>query len=146
MGRRNPIQFIGEPAKTGYTVLADDLIRSGAHEDALGSDGLAVMAFLVSWASSTHSAKRPWETSPLHLSETFGWSRNRERANKAIAKAVKEHRLIVRRYVRNGEEVARRSSYLVCAGGRQFTDGEIGMWSRPIELPPRSSDTEDLAC
>lgn len=146
MGRRNPIQYIGEPAKTGYTVLADDLIRAGAHENALGVDGFAVMAFLVSWASSTSSTKRAWETSPLHLSETFGWSRNRERATNAIAKAVKDHRLIVRRYVRDGEEVARRCAYLVCAGGRQFTDAEIGIWSRPIELPPKSTDREDLAC
>lgn len=146
MGRRNPIQFIGEPAKTGYTVLADDLIRDGAHEDALGADGFAVMAFLVSWASSTNSNRRPWETSPLHLSQTFGWSANRERANKAIARAVKDRRLIVRRYVREGQEVARRCAYLVCAGGRQFTDAEIGQWSRPIELPPKSIDTEDLVC
>lgn len=146
VGRRNPIQFIGEPAKTGYTVLADDLIRAAAHDETLGVDGFAVMAFLVSWASSTKAGKRPWETSPMHLSEVFGWSRNRERANKAIAAAEKDRRLIIRRYVRDGVEVARRCSYLVCAGGRQFTDGEIGLWSRPIELPPKSSDSEDLAC
>ena len=146
MGRRNPIQYIGEPAKTGYTVLADDLIRAAAHEESLGVDGFAVMAFLVSWASKVGSPKRPWETSPNHLSDVFGWSRNRARVNKALSDAVKDRRLIIRGYVRDGQHVPRRCSYLVAAGGRRFTDAEIGLWSRPVELPPNSSDTEDLAC
>lgn len=137
MGRRNPIHLIGEAQRTGVTWLSDDLIRSGAHDKALGSDGLVLMAFLVSWATPCNSGKRVWETSAAHLSEQFGWGLNRERAARAIDRAVKDHRLIVRQYVRDGKMVARRCAYVVCAGGRRFTDSELFHWSSPIQLPPK---------
>ncbi|WP_218060972.1 hypothetical protein [Mycobacterium malmoense] len=92
------------------------------------------MAFLVSWATPVNSGKRVWETSAAHLSEHFGWGMNRERASRAIERAVKDHRLIVRQYVRDGQIVARRCAYVVCAGGRRFTDGELFHWSSPIQL------------
>lgn len=139
MGRRNPIHVIGEPLRKGVTWLSDELIRAGAHDDALGSDGLVVMAFLLSWASSPDTAKRAWETSAAHLSEQFGWGLNRERASRALDRAVKDHRLIIRRYVRDGQMVARRCSYLVCSGGRRFTDEELFHWSAPIQLPPKAA-------
>lgn len=138
MGRRNPIHAIGEPLRKGVTWLSDELIRAGAHDDALGSDGLVVMAFLLSWASTPDSKKRAWETSAAHLSEQFGWGLNRERAARALERAVKDHRLIIRGYVRDGQMVARRCSYLVASGGRQFTDEELFQWSQPIQLPPKT--------
>lgn len=137
MGRRNPIHLIGDVPRTGYTVLSDDLIRSGAQDRELGSDGFVLMAFLVSWAASPKSGKRVWETSAAHISEHFGWGMNRERASKAIDRAVKDHRLIVRQHVRDGAVVARRCAYVVCAGGRKFTDSEMFQWSSPIQLPPK---------
>lgn len=146
MGRRNPILSVGDTPKAGFTVLCDDLIRSGANDRALGSDGLVLMAFLVSWATPVNAKRRVWETSAAHISEHFKWGMNRERAMRAIARAEKDHRLIVRQYVRDGKIVARRCSYLVCAGGRRFTDSEMFQWNTPIQLPSKSSDSEDLAC
>ncbi len=114
--------------------MSDELIRSGAHDDALGSDGFVVMAFLLSWASGP--GKRTWETSAAQISEEFGWGRNRERATRAIARAIKDGRLIRREYVRDGQLVARRCAYVICSGGRRFTDDELVRWSAPIQLPP----------
>ncbi len=137
MGRRNPIYLVGQNPKSGFTMLCDDIIRSGARDDALGSDGLVLMAFLLSWATPANSNKRVWETSARHISEHFKWGMNRERATKAIERAVKDHRLIIRQYVRDGELVARKSAYVVCAGGRRFTDHERFELSAPIEWVPR---------
>lgn len=137
MGRRNPIHAIGEPMRHGVTWVSDELIRSGAHDDTLGSDGLAVMLFLLSWASSPN--KRTWETSAAQISEQFGWGLNRERAKRALDRAVKDGRLLMRGYLRDGQLVPRRCAYVVCAGGRRFTDEELLRWSVPIELPPRKS-------
>lgn len=139
MGRRNPIHVIGEPIRKGVTWLPDGLIRAGAHEDALGSDGFVVVAFMLSCARAPHSNKRAWETSPAALSERFGWGLNRVRAMRALDRAVKDNRLIVRGYIRDGQIVARRCAYVVCAGGRRFTDEELSRWSRPSELPSKAS-------
>ena len=127
--------------RKGVTWLSDELIRSAAHDDVLGSDGFVVMAFLLSWASKG-TTQRPWETSTAQMSEQFGWGRNRERASKAIQAAVKDGRLLIREYVRDGQIVPRRCSYLVCAGGRRFTPEELAEWSRPIVLPAIKSDDE----
>lgn len=143
MGRRNPIHVIGEPVRHGVTWLSDELIRSGAHDDALGSDGFVVIAFMLSWATSPDSTKRVWETSAAHLSEHFGWGKNRERVARALDRAVKDQRLIMRRYVRDGQMVARRCSYLVCSGGRRFTAKELFEWSVPIQLPSKTAAAED---
>lgn len=142
MGRRNPIHLVGQTPKSGFTVLCDDLVRAGAHDDALGSDGFVLMAFLVSWATPDRSGKRVWETSARHLSEHFGWGMNRERATRAIERAVKDHRLIVRQFVRDGQMVARKCAYVVCAGGRRFTDSEHFECSAPIQLPSKSEGSD----
>lgn len=131
--RRNPIHVIGEPMRKGVTWLSDELIRAGAHDRALGSDGFLVMAFLLSWAAPAGS-RRVWETSAAQISEEFGWGRNRERASAAIKRATKDGRLIVREYLRDGAPVRSRRAYVVAAGGRRYTDEELSMWSRPIEL------------
>lgn len=142
MGRRNPIFYVGAVPKEGFTVLSDELIRSGASDDVLGSDGFVLMAFLVSWASPINSTKRAWETSAKAISEQFGWGLNRERAARAIARAVKDNRLIVRQYVRDGQIVARRCAYVVCAGGRRFTESEKFRWDTPIQLGSREEDSD----
>lgn len=139
MGRRNPIHIIGEPMRKGVTWLSDELIRTGAHDDALGSDGFVAMAYLLSCAAASGSTKRPWETSASKLSELFGWGRNRERASRALERAVKDHRLLIRQYLRDGELVPRRCAYVVCAGGRRFTDEELLRYSVPIPLPSKST-------
>lgn len=144
MGRRNPIHVIGDPVRTGVTWLSDDLIRSGAHDSALGSDGFVLMAFLLSWATPPDSKRRVWETSAAHLSEHFGWGMNRERASRAIDRAVKDHRLIVRQFVRDGRLVARRCAYVVAAGGRRFTDSELFEWSTPIQLPTKGVGSDEV--
>ena len=141
MGRRNPIHVIGEPMRKGVTWVSDELIRSAAHDKQLGSDGFVVMVFLLSWASQG-TGKRAWETSTAQMSEQFGWGRNRERASKAVQAAVKDGRLVIREYVRDGQIVPRRCSYLVCAGGRRFTPEELVQWSSPISLPSRESELE----
>lgn len=136
MGRRNPIHVIGDPMRKGVTWISDELIRSAAHDDVLGADGFVVMAFLLSWAPAAGS-KRAWETSAAQLSEQFGWGSNRRRATQAIDAAVKDGRLLIRAYTCDGEIVPRRRSYLVCAGGRRFTEEERVQWSEAIELPPK---------
>ncbi|MGV0824066.1 hypothetical protein ABQF35_14405 [Mycobacterium syngnathidarum] len=140
MGRRNPIHVIGDHPRKGVTWVTDELIRDAAHDDRLGADGFTLMMFLLSWASQPPgSTKRAWETSAAAISEQFGWGANRRRATKAIESAVKDGRLIVREYLRGGQIVPRRCAYLVCAGGRRFTDEERLRWSGPIMLP----DTPD---
>lgn len=138
MGRRNPIHVIGDPIRQGVTWVSDELIRTGAHSGALGSDGFLVMAYLLSCATAPHSNRTPWETSAAQISEQFGWPRNRERAYAAIVAAQKDNRLLIRRYVRDGKTVEKRCAYVVCAGGRRFTDEERFRWSGPIVLPSKS--------
>lgn len=118
--------------RQGFTLLSNELIRSGGHDKALGADGLLVMAYLLSCAPTP--GKRPWETSAAQMAEVFGWPANRRRITKAIEAAKKDGRLLVREYIRDGEIVARRCAYVVCAGGRKFTDGEASYHSAPIEL------------
>ncbi len=142
MGRRNPIHVIGDPMRQGVTWVSDELIRAGAHRHALGSDGLVVMAYLLSWASAPNSAKRAWETSAAQISEQFGWGGNRERAQRAIDAAIKDGRLLMRKYVRDGVELERRRAYVVCAGGRRFTAEEVLQWSAPIVLPSKAASTD----
>lgn len=144
MGRRNPIHVIGDPIRQGVTWLSDELIRSGAHDDALGSDGFVVMAYLLSCASTPDPKRRAWETSTVQLSAQFGWGGNRRRATHALDRAVKDNRLIVRGYLRDGQLVQRRCSYVVCAGGRRFADHELLRWSRPTVLPSKGG-TECMA-
>lgn len=138
MGRRNPIHVIGEPMRNGVTWMSNELIRSGAHDDALGSDGFVVMAYLLSRAS-TRPDQPAWETSAAQISEQFGWGRNRERAARALDAAVKDNRLVIRGYLRDGQLVARRCAYVVCAGGRRFTDEELLRWSTPISLESKTT-------
>lgn len=142
MGRRNPIHVIGEPIRKGVTWLSDDLIRSGAHDDALGADGFVVVAYLLSRVAAT--GRPAWETSAAQISEQFGWGRNRERASRAIDRATKDNRLLIRQYVRDGQLVARRCAYVVCAGGRQFTEDELSRWSTPIVVPSKSTPGENV--
>lgn len=137
MGRRNPIYAVGEPMRKGVTWLSDELIRSGAHDDALGSDGFVVMAFLLSWATPIGSDRRVWETSAAQISDEFGWGGNRQRARHALDRAVKDKRLLIREYLRDGQLVPRRCAYVMCSGGRRFTDEELLLWSKPIELPSK---------
>lgn len=137
MGRRNPIHVIGESMNKGVTWLSDELIRSGAHDDVLGSDGFVAMSYLLSCASAPGAA-RVWETSASEISALFGWGLNRERATKALERAVKDRRLLMREYVRDGAVVVRRRAYVVCAGGRRFTDSELVEWSTPIYLPSKA--------
>jgi hypothetical protein len=133
-GHRSPIHVIGDPIRKGVTWLSDELIREGAHEDALGSDGFVVIAFMLSCASAPDSNRKAYETSPLGLSKQFNWGRNRVRAMRALKRAEKDNRLVIRRYVHDGRPVPRKPvAYVVCAGGRRFTDAELSWWSRPIE-------------
>src|SRR3954466_929324 len=111
MCRRNPIQVIGDPMRKGVTWLSDELIRSAAHDDLLGSDGFTAMAFLLSWARAPGRNKRPGETSAAQISEQYGWGRNRERASRAISRAVKDGRLIIREYLREGALVPVKVRY-----------------------------------
>lgn len=143
MGRRNPIHVIGDPPRKGVTWVTDELIREAAHDYRLGSDGFLVMMFLLSCVT-TDPKKRAWETSAAAISEKFGWGANRRRATKAIESCVKDGRLIVREYLRDGQLVARRCSYLVCAGGRRFTDEERLHWSGPIVL--QGTEDHDSTC
>lgn len=138
MGRRNPIFLVGDPVKQGFTLLSNDLIREGGHDKALGADGLLVMAYLLSCATPQSSRTRVWETSAAQMSELFGWPANRRRITKAIEAAKKDGRLLVREYVRKGVLVPRRCAYVVCVGGRKFTDGEASYYSAPIELEKAS--------
>ncbi|OBH08961.1 hypothetical protein A5695_25240 [Mycobacterium sp. E1747] len=139
MGRRNPILLVGEPVRQGFTLLCNDLIRDGAHDKALGADGMLVMAYLLSCATPSGSGKRVWETSAAQMAELFGWPANRRRITKAIEAAKKDGRLLIREYVRDGVRVPRRCAYVVCVGGRKFTDGEASYYSSPIELSESAS-------
>ncbi len=137
MGQRNPIYIVpGGNPRSGFTVLSDELIRVGAHDKALGSDGFALVALLLSRASTTGSA---WQTSAGQISEDLGWGMNRQRAQRAIETAVKDGRLIVREYVRDGQIVARRRAYVLCPGGRRFTDEERLYYEEPIRMPGKAS-------
>ncbi|MBE5426633.1 hypothetical protein [Mycobacteroides abscessus] len=128
----HPIHVIGERPRDGYFYVCNDLIRVGAR--VLGSDGLAVMLYLLSHAGGDG---KPFETSPARISAEFGWSRNRERALRALTSAEKDGRLVVRRYLRDGGEVEKRRAYVVAAGGRRFADCELTEYGRPIELPSK---------
>lgn len=116
-------------------MVSDELIRVGAHDRALGSDGLAVILLMLSRAS-TKAGQRAWETSATQISEELGWGRNRERARAAIQRAEDDGRLVRRGYRRDGQDVKQRCSYVVCAGGRRFTDEELVIVKEPIDLPP----------
>lgn len=133
MGRRNPIHVIGPPLREGFTGLCNELIREGGHRSRLGSDGVLVLAYLLSRAAPR--GQKAWETSTVQISEQFGWGRNRNRVRDALATAVKDNRLVIRRYMCDGQEIPRRSAYVLAAGGRRLTDWEIAEYSRPIELP-----------
>ncbi|OPX12001.1 hypothetical protein B1790_06055 [Mycobacterium sp. AT1] len=121
--------------RKGVTWLSDDLLRVGAHDDAQGSDGLVVVAYLLSRVSAPN--KPAWETSAAQMSEQFGWGRNREPASRAIDRAVKDHRLVIRSYLRDGQLIPRRCAYVVCAGGRRFTDEELLRCTPPIAVPSK---------
>lgn len=140
MGRRNPILLVGDPVRQGFTLLSNELIRAGGHDKALGSDGLLVMAYLLSCATTPQPGKRVWETSAAQMSELFGWPGNRRRITKAIEAAKKDGRLLIREYVRGGVTVPRRCAYVVCLGGRKFADGEAAYHSAPIELGAKDSE------
>ncbi|SKS68530.1 hypothetical protein [Mycobacteroides abscessus] len=133
MGRRNPIHVIDPPIREGFTALSNELIREAGHRSRLGSDGVLVLAYLLSRAAPR--GQKAWETSTVQISEQFGWPRNRERAQAALDAAVKDGRLVIRSHIRDGMEVPRRKAYVVAAGGRRLTDLEIAEYSRPIELP-----------
>ncbi len=134
MGHRNPIQVFGDPLRRGYTVVSDELIRIGAHDKALGSDGLAVVLLMLSRAS-TKAGQRAWETSATQISEELGWGRNRERARAAIQRAEDDGRLVRRGFTRDDQNVKQRCAYVICAGGRRFTDEEVVIAKVPIVLP-----------
>jgi hypothetical protein len=136
MGHRYPIQVFGDPIRKGYTVVADELIRVGAHDRALGSDGLAVILLMLSRAS-TRADKPDWETSATQISEELGWGRNRERASAAIQRAEDDGRLVRRGFTRDGQDVKQRCAYVICAGGRRFTDDELVIAKEPITLPSK---------
>lgn len=134
MGRANPIHVIGDPMRHGVTYICDELIRDGAHQTRLGSDGFVAFVFLLSWASR----KNAWETSAKQISATFGWGANRNRARAALNMAVKDKRLVIRSYIRDGQIVPRRCVYVIADGGRQLTDLELAEYSKPIPLPSKN--------
>ena len=131
MGRRNPIYVIGDPMREGVTYICDDLIREGAHETRLGSDGFVALSYLLSRASR----KRIWETSAKQITEQYGWGGNGNRARAALSMAVKDKRLIIRSFIRDGRTLRNRCAYVVADGGRQLTDLELVENSDPIVLP-----------
>jgi hypothetical protein len=136
MGHRYPIEVLGDPIRKGYTVVADELIRVGAHDQVLGSDGLAVILLMLS-RGTTRAGQRAWETSATQISEELGWGRNRERATAAIQRAEDDGRLVRRGFTRDGEDVKQRCTYVICAGGRRFTDEELVIAKEPIVLPSK---------
>ncbi|MFA1705517.1 hypothetical protein ACDT10_21705 [Mycobacterium intracellulare] len=140
MGNRYPIQVFGDPIRKGYTVVSDELIRAGAHDQALGSDGLAVILLLLS-RGSTKAGQRAWETSATQISDELGWGRNRERARLAIQRAEDDGRLVRRGFTRDGQDVKQRYTFVICAGGRRFTDEELIIVKEPITLPPKREAT-----
>lgn len=136
MGHRNPIQVFGDPIRKGYTMVSDELIRVGAHDQVLGSDGLAVILLVLS-RGTTRAGQRAWETSATQISEELGWGRNRERARAAIQRAEDDGRLVRRGFIRDGQDVKQRCAYVICAGGRRFTDEELVIVKEPIALPSK---------
>lgn len=136
MGHRNPIQVFGDPLRKGYTVVSDELIRVGAHHRALGSDGLAVILLMLSRAS-TRADQKLWETSATQISVELGWGLNRDRASAAIQRAEDDGRLVRRGFIRDGQNVKQRCAYVICAGGRRFTDEELVIAKEPIVLPSK---------
>lgn len=129
----HPIHVVGDRPRDGYFYLADELVRTGVRE--LGSDGFALLAYLLSRAGTSRG--KPFETSPVRISDDIGWGRNRERVRRALAIAEKEHRLVIRRFERDGRELATRWAYVVAAGGRKFTDWELAEHGRPEALPSK---------
>lgn len=123
--------------RNGVTYICDELIREGAHRTRLGSDGFVAFTYLLSRAN-TDPTKPDWETSASQINEQFGWGGNRERAANALAAAVKDKRLIIRSYIRDGRIVPKRCSYVVADGGRQLTDLELAEYSKPILLPSKN--------
>ncbi|MGV0603930.1 hypothetical protein [Mycolicibacterium sp. XJ1904] len=136
MGHRNPIRVFGEPIRKGYTMVSDELIRAGAHDRALGSDGLAVLLLMLS-RGTTRAGQKAWETSATQISEELGWGRNRERARAAIQRAEDDGRLVRRGFRRDGQDVKQRCAYVVCASGRRFTDDELVIAKEPETLPSK---------
>lgn len=136
MGSRYPIHVFGDPLRKGYTVISDELIRVGAHDRALGSDGLAVILLMLSRAS-TKPGQKPWEISATQISVELGWGLNRERASAAIKRAEGDGRLVKRSFIRDGHLVRQRCAYVVAAGGRKFTDEELVIVKEPIPLPSK---------
>ncbi|MBX7449415.1 hypothetical protein GR927_15580 [Mycolicibacterium sp. 3033] len=128
--------MFGDPIRKGYTVVADELIRFGAHDRALGSDGLAVIMLMLSRAS-TRADQPAWETSATQISVELGWGLNRDRASTAIQRAEDDGRLVRRGYRRDGQDVKQRCAYVICAGGRRFTDDELAIAKEPIVLPSK---------
>ncbi|BBY95185.1 hypothetical protein MGALJ_48540 [Mycobacterium gallinarum] len=136
----NPIHVIGDRPRDGYFYLCDDLARTGARE--LGSDGLVLLAYLLSRAGNAKGGK-PFETSSVRISIDLGWGPNRNRVRRALDAAEKQHRLVKRKFVRDGHEQTTRWAYVVAAGGRKFTDWELTECNRPIELPSKMSPEGD---
>jgi len=130
----HPIHVIGDRPRDGFFYLCNDLVRVGAHRSRLDSDGFVVMAYLLSHAGGKG---KPFETSPALMSAEFGWSRNRERVNRALANAEKDGRLVIRTFWRDGRELEKRRAYVVAAGGRRFTDWELSEYGKPIMLPSK---------
>lgn len=126
----HPIHVVGDRLRDGYFYLADELIRTGARE--LGSDGFVLLAYLLSRAGTSRG--KPFETSPVRISDDLGWGRNRERVRRALAIAEKEHRLVIQRHERDGRELETRRTYVVAAGGRKLTDWELSEYNRPKVL------------
>lgn len=139
----HPIHVVGDRPPDGYFYVCNDLIRVGAHRSRLDADGLAVILHLLSHAGGEG---KPFETSPVRIAEEFGWSRNRLRVLRALANAEKDGRLVIRRYEREGREVAKRRAYVVAAGGRRFTDWELTEYARPIVLPAKRSAADSSTC
>ena len=134
-GRRNPVVLVGERPRTGFTMVGDELIRDGGHRDALGPDGYLILSYLLSCASAPREDQRHWETSVRAMADKFGMGRDRVRA--ALDRAGKDGRLVVREYLLDGRLAPNRCAYVVCAGGRRFTEEELLHWSRPAELKSR---------
>lgn len=126
----HPIHVVGDRPRDGYFYLSDELVRAGARE--LGSDGFVLLAYLLSRAGTSRGKR--FETAPIRISGDLGWGRNRERVRRAVAVAAKEQRLVIRRFERDGRELATRWTYVVAAGGRKFTDAELSEYSRPTVL------------
>lgn len=113
-------------------MVGNELIRVGGHNVALGSDGLLVMTFLLSCATTPGANQRHWETSVRAIADHFGIGRDRVRV--ALDRAVKDGRLVIRGCLKDGQLAPNRFVYVVCGGGRRFTDEELLLWSMPIEL------------